>query len=142
MKKLTLDNENKHACLRVLEYVSENMPFKREEFKLLDGAIKWINSPRSQFTFQFNIRLSSNGESGNVDIEYDGWQFAMSQYNVSNFPDVGSDWYYTYEFKCSPEETEEDGAVNNWEESAMDLLGYYEQEDNCNMLKVTISKFD
>lgn len=140
MKKLTLNNETKYACLRVLGYVSENMPFKREEFKLLDGAIKWINSPRSQFTFQFNIRLSSNGESSNVDIEYDGWQFAMSQYNVSYIPDVGSDWYYTYEFKYSQDETEEQGDVNSWEEVAMDLLGYYDQKEDGVNLKVTISK--
>jgi len=118
------------------------MPLKREEFKLLDRAIKWLKNPSSKFAFQFFIGFSSGGESINADIEYDGWQFSMSQYNVSYFPDAGSDWYYAYEFKCSPDETEEDGDVNNWEENAMDLLGYYEQEDNREKLRVTINMGD
>lgn len=142
MSKLSIPSYHKRACINVLEHVSENMPFKREEFKLLERAIKWMNTPTSRFTFQFGIRLSYGGESNNVDIEYDGWQFSMSHYNVARYPDSGSDWYYAYEFRCSPDETEENGEVYNWEDMAMNLLGYFEQKDICETLEVTISKGD
>lgn len=140
MNKLNIPSDHKRACLNVLEHVSENMPFKRDEFKLLDKTIKWMNTSSSRFTFRFCIRLSYGGESNNIDIEYDGWQFSMSQYNVARYPDSGSDWYTAYEYKCSPEETEEHGEVYNWENMAMNLLGYFEQEDVCEILEVTINK--
>ncbi|PZX10375.1 hypothetical protein LX69_03390 [Breznakibacter xylanolyticus] len=142
MSKLIIPSDHQRACLNVLEHVSQNMPFKRDEFKLLDSAIRWMKKPSPRFTFQFGIRLSYGGESTYIDIEYNGWQFSMSQYNVAYYPDSGSDWYSAYEYKCSADETEEHGEVYNWENMAMNLLGYFGQEDVCETLEVTISKGD
>jgi hypothetical protein len=64
----------------------------------------------------------------------------MSQFNVARYADSGSDWYNAYEYQCSPEETNELGDVYDWENMAMELLGYLEQEDDREMLEVSISK--
>ncbi|MBN2744414.1 MAG: hypothetical protein JXR39_11020 [Marinilabiliaceae bacterium] len=140
MNKLIIPPDHQRACLNVLEHVSQNMPFKRDEFKLLDSAIRWMKKPSTRFTFQFGIRLSYGGESTYIDIEYDGWLFTMSQCNVARYPDSGSDWYTAYEFKCSPDYQNEQGEVYNWENMAMNLLGYYGQDDVCETLEVTISR--
>lgn len=134
-----ISEEHLEACARVLLGAAEVARFTKNEFALIDKMLVWLDQPDEDFIFSLSIGLSNKGESIYVDFGHDGSCFNISETQHAYEPGVGGDTFTAYEYRQCEDDCEESGEIYEWEKKALELLGYFDDEEERMKVEVSIS---
>jgi len=131
-------NEQK-SCLNIIESAAEVCRFTREEFRLLDEIISWLQVPTDIFWFQFSIIYSNDKDSEEYVISNDSECFRIEDIRHEDFG-YGGDTYTTYQYLIFRKDSQTKGNLHDFESSAMELI--QSMDDQEMEIRVTLTKLE
>ena len=125
---IKIDSDKIDACNNVLDEASTIASFSKKNSTFINKVSEWLSNPNEELIFSFKIHLSNNGESIYSDFGFNGVSFFISEIHHAYEPGVGGDTFTSYEFSQSDDVYEESGDIYDWENQAIEMLGFVGQK--------------
>lgn len=133
-----MGDEQLSICYDLLMKAESVKKFSKADLKLIQEVVNWLDEPTEDFVFSFSLSQYTNGEGVYIGFSHDGECFRISETHHSYEAGVGGDTYTAYNYISCGSYKEEEGDIYSFENQAMGLLDFY--EDNSNEFDISVSR--